>query len=124
MLSTRDKLQAAALTLFVEKGVAETTTREIAAQAGVAEGTIYRHFKSKDELVQDLFESHYLRFGMELDRIRRETPGPIDAKLHAMIAHIAALYDSDATLYRFLLLVQHTALPNIASALSTSPATV
>lgn len=121
---TRERLRAAALSLFVQKGIAESTTRELAAMAGVAEGTIYRHYASKEDLVRDLFEDHYFRFGGELDRIRAETAGGLDAKLGAMIAFMAALYDSDPTLYRFLLLAQHTALPNIATALPTSPASV
>ena len=121
---TRERLCAAALVLFVQKGVAETTTRELAAMAGVAEGTIYRHYKSKEDLVRELFEDHYFRFGGDLDRIRAETAGGFDAKLGAMTAFMASLYDSDPTLYRFLLLAQHTALPNIATALPQSPASV
>jgi AcrR family transcriptional regulator len=121
---TRERLRAAALQLFVKKGVAETTTREIAAAAGVAEGTIYRHYASKDELVHDLFEHNYFRFGRELDRIRRETAGGLPAKLGAMVGFMAQLYDSDPTLYRFLLLAQHTALPSIPSALPEAPASV
>ena len=121
---TRERLRTAALLLFVKKGVAETTTREIAAAAGVAEGTIYRHYASKDELVHQLFEHHYFRFGRELDRVRRETPGGLAAKLGAMVAFMARLYDSDPTLYRFLLLAQHTALPSIPNALPEAPASV
>lgn len=121
---TREKLRAAALNLFVQKGVAETTTRELAAMAGVAEGTIYRHYTSKGDLVSELFEDHYFRFGRELDRIRVETAGGFRAKLGAMIAFMASLYDSDPTLYRFLLLAQHNALPNIAKALPERPASV
>src|SRR5262245_27331620 len=121
---TREKLRAAALSLFVQKGVAETTTRELAALAGVAEGTIYRHYASKEDLVRDLFEGHYFRFGGELDRIRTETAGGLDAKLGAMAAFMASLYDSDPTLYRFLLLAQHTALPNISKSLPERPVSV
>ncbi|WP_284736101.1 TetR/AcrR family transcriptional regulator [Dongia deserti] len=122
-VATRHRLRSAALELFVEKGVAETTTRDLAKKAGIAEGTIYRHFESKDELVRDLFQDHYFRFGAELDRIQRETVGDLDAKLRAMIDYMCRLFDEDATLYRFLLLVQHTALPNIRSA-PTSPAII
>lgn len=121
--TTRRRLRTAALELFVEKGVAETTTRDLAKKAGIAEGTIYRHFESKDELVRDLFQGHYFRFGAELDRIQRESASDIDAKLRAMIDYMCRLFDEDPTLYRFLLLVQHAALPNIRSA-STSPAII
>ncbi|HJT15238.1 MAG TPA: TetR/AcrR family transcriptional regulator [Dongiaceae bacterium] len=122
-VDTRRRLRTAALELFVEQGVVETTTRDLAKRAGIAEGTIYRHFESKDELVRDLFRDHYVRFGAELNRIQAETPGGIDAKLRAMIDFMCRLYDEDPTLYRFLLLVQHAALPNIRSA-PTSPAVI
>jgi len=120
---TRRRLRTAALELFVEQGVVETTTRDLAKKAGIAEGTIYRHFESKDELVRDLFRDHYLRFGADLDRIQAETPGGIDDKLRAMIDFMCRLYDEEPTLYRFLLLVQHTALPNIRTA-PTRPAVI
>lgn len=121
--ATRRRLRTAALELFVEQGVVETTTRDLAKRAGIAEGTIYRHFESKDELVRDLFRDHYVRFGTELNRIQAETPGGIDAQLRAMIDYMCRLYDEEPTLYRFLLLVQHAALPNIRAA-STSPAVI
>lgn len=122
-VATRERLRSAALALFVEQGVAETTTRDLASRAGIAEGTIYRHYKSKDDLVRDLFQDHYVRFGRELDRIQTETPGAVDDKLAAMIAYMCRLFDEDPTLYRFLLLAQHTALPNIRSQ-PTSPSAV
>ena len=112
-VATRRRLRTAALELFVEQGVGETTTRDLAKKAGIAEGTIYRHFESKDELVRDLFQDHYVRFGAELNRIQAETAGGIDAKLRAMVDFMCRLYDEDPTLYRFLLLVQHAALPSI-----------
>lgn len=122
-LATREKLRSAALALFVEQGVAETTTRDLAAKAGIAEGTIYRHYQSKDDLVRDLFQGHYVEFGRALDRIQSETPGTVDAKLRAMIDYMCGLFDEDPTLYRFLLLAQHTALPNIRTQPS-SPLTI
>ena len=51
-VATRERLRSAALSLFVEQGVAETTTRDLAARAGIAEGTIFRVVDSKEELVE------------------------------------------------------------------------
>jgi AcrR family transcriptional regulator len=49
--ATRQKLIRAALELFTTVGFRATTTPEIAAKAEVAEGTIYRHFSGKEELL-------------------------------------------------------------------------
>ncbi|MFD1735086.1 TetR/AcrR family transcriptional regulator [Bacillus salitolerans] len=43
-------IEAAAVT-FAEKGFAATSTSEIAKKAGVAEGTIFRHYKTKKDLL-------------------------------------------------------------------------
>lgn len=50
---TRDRILAAALVLFEERGYDDTTTQQIAAAAGVSEMTLFRHFPSKDRLVGD-----------------------------------------------------------------------
>jgi TetR/AcrR family transcriptional regulator, repressor of fatR-cypB operon len=49
--ATRQKLIRAGLELFTTIGFRATTTPEIAARAGVAEGTIYRHFSGKEDLL-------------------------------------------------------------------------
>ena len=48
--STRERLLAAGLKLLAENGYLGATTREIARAADVTEVTLYRHFRSKDEL--------------------------------------------------------------------------
>jgi AcrR family transcriptional regulator len=54
---TRDRLVRAALELFTTRGYHETTTPLIATRAGVAEGTIYRHFPSKEDLLNEIFRA-------------------------------------------------------------------
>jgi AcrR family transcriptional regulator len=49
----RALLQAAALTLFQEKGFDQTTTADIADRAGVTERTLFRHFPDKKEVLFD-----------------------------------------------------------------------
>lgn len=47
----RQDLAASAMHLFAEKGYEETTVDEIAAAAGVARRTFFRHFRSKEEAI-------------------------------------------------------------------------
>src|SRR3954454_14005489 len=48
------KIIKAAVETFSEKGFAATSTKEIAQKAGVAEGTIFRHYKTKKELLMSI----------------------------------------------------------------------
>ncbi|WP_270262148.1 TetR/AcrR family transcriptional regulator [Lactobacillus panisapium] len=52
--SGKKKVLLAGLKLFSKKGFHATKTAEIAHEAGVSEGTIYKYFKSKDDLLAKL----------------------------------------------------------------------
>jgi TetR/AcrR family transcriptional regulator, fatty acid metabolism regulator protein len=55
--TTRSRaILATASRLFAEKGYSQTTTAEIAREAGVAEGTLFHHFGSKDGIFLTLFD--------------------------------------------------------------------
>lgn len=74
--ATRERLLRAALELYTTTGFLRTTTPALAAQAAVAEGTIYRHFSSKEHLLNEAFRRSQ-RWAMaqleslEGDRVRR-----------------------------------------------------
>jgi AcrR family transcriptional regulator len=48
---TRQRIVEATMSLHDEKGILATSMQDIAARAGVALGTVYRHFPSIDELI-------------------------------------------------------------------------
>jgi len=48
--------------LLIARGYREASMDEIAARVGIAKGTLYQHFPSKEALVQALFEQHVARF--------------------------------------------------------------
>lgn len=54
--TTRDRLLEAARELFTTTGYHATTTPILARRAGVAEGTIYRHFPSKQALLNAAYQ--------------------------------------------------------------------
>ena len=54
---TRQRLIRAALELFTTRGYHDTTTAQIAKKAGIAEGTIYKHFASKQQLLNELYRA-------------------------------------------------------------------
>jgi len=119
---TKEKIKRSALKLFVAQGVDGTGVREIAKVAGITEGAIYRHFKGKDELVWELFNTHHSDYAAQLDALQAAQTG-IAAKLDAMVRGFCRFYDDDETLLRFLLLVQHGQLSKVKDGAMT-PVTV
>jgi AcrR family transcriptional regulator len=107
--ATKQKIDRTALGLFVRQGVAETTIRHIATGAGIAEGTIYRHYESKDALVRSLFSSHYAAFALTLEKLQAREDH-FKAKLDAMIHGFCRFFDEDWELFGFLLVTQHEQL--------------
>jgi AcrR family transcriptional regulator len=110
--ATKTRISRAALALFVEKGVAETTVRDIAAAADVAEGTLYRHFTGKDELAWELYATNFAAFAGELDRRQREKD-KLAGKLGVMVQHFCTFFDQDPVLFSYLLLAQHDFLKRV-----------
>ncbi|NYB51077.1 MAG: TetR/AcrR family transcriptional regulator [Methanobacteriaceae archaeon] len=55
MKEKEQKILNSALSLFVEKGFHGTSTAEIARTAGVATGTLFHYFKTKEELIDQLY---------------------------------------------------------------------
>lgn len=56
MNKTKRKIFEASMRLFAEKGYDATSIEEITATVGVAKGTLYYHFSSKEEIFQFLVE--------------------------------------------------------------------
>lgn len=116
---TKELIAHTALHLFVEKGITETTIRDIAGAAGIAEGTLYRHYESKDQLAWELFSTNYLAFARELDRLQEEYETLKD-KLTAMIRQFCAFFDRDPVLFSYLLLAQHAQLKKVTPEMETA----
>jgi AcrR family transcriptional regulator len=119
---TKSRLERAALTLFVARGVAETTTKEIAMAASVAEGTIYRYFPSKEQLALDLFLRHHQGLAEALAEAQRLAKG-LRAKIEAIVRCYCEWADRDWTLFAYHLLNQHSFLIQVPDGMA-NPVTV
>ncbi|MEO7003097.1 MAG: helix-turn-helix domain-containing protein [Ktedonobacterales bacterium] len=77
----------AAEELFLERGFYETSIDDIAARVGIAKGTVYLHFPSKEELVLALFDKGRQYFLACLDTILSSAETPPD-KLRAVLEQV------------------------------------
>lgn len=109
--NARPKIERAALKLFIAEGVDAATTREIADEAGVSEGALYRHYKGKDELALALFmETHNRLAGMMQEAF--EAPGSIEDKIHNAVTAYCQLADEDWLLFSFHLVSLNKFIPH------------
>ncbi len=103
---TKQLIDETALSLFVEKGVTATTIKDIAGTAKIAEGTIYRHYDSKNDLAWELFAKNIVELALKLDRCQ-EKHLTLKDKLAAIIGLVCSSHDTDPVLFRYLLLDHH-----------------
>lgn len=100
--STSDKILLAAIDLMAEKGYNGTTTKEIAAYAGVNEVTLFRHFGSKQKLLEAAFDRFH--YAEEMTKLFRER---LIGDLHADLLLISRTYHRMMNRNRKLLEIAH-----------------
>ena len=90
IVPTRQRLEQAAQELIEEGGYGATSVAAIAQRAGVAAGTLYRHFASKEELFVEVFRSVCAREerAMRLAAQEMSSAGAV-ARLEAVLATFA-----------------------------------
>ncbi|GGB59265.1 TetR/AcrR family transcriptional regulator [Henriciella pelagia] len=109
--SAKPRIERAALKLFVHDGFDAATTREIANEAGVSEGALYRHYKGKDELALSLFMTIHNRLGVML-RDALASEGTIEQRIYRAVEAYCQLADEDWLLFSFHLVSLNRYLPN------------
>ncbi|GGZ66636.1 TetR family transcriptional regulator [Streptomyces subrutilus] len=88
--ATRQKLYEAAVTLIAEKGFSATTVEEIAERAGVAKGTVYYNFASKNDLFEELLRHGVGLLTASLRTAAEETEARGGSRVEALDAMIRA----------------------------------
>lgn len=108
MTDKKRRIVEAAIHCFAENGFAATATNTIARRAGVAEGTIFRHFATKKDLlvrlVRPLFAHSLLPLALEeLREESRRATGGLRGLMKTMMMNRLALADRYAPLVRILI---------------------
>ena len=81
-MDTKEKILKTALKLFVEKGFAEVSISDLIQEVGIAKGGFYHHFKSKDQLINDIIEKVIFPYLEDIIKCIDECQGSTKEKLH------------------------------------------
>ena len=106
---TRQHLVRAALDLFTTQGYHPTTTPQIARKAGIAEGTIYRHFPGKQQLLNELYRGA-ARWATRLVREADGAPGTPREKLARLAVLLVAGAAREPAVVRLFFFQDHDPL--------------
>ena len=80
-MEVKDKILETSLNLFYKYGIKAITMDDIAKEMGISKKTIYRFFKEKDDIVNQLSETELKKNQQMMDEMRKQANDPI----HEMI---------------------------------------
>ena len=77
--------------IFADRGIANTTVRDIGSKVGILSGSLYYHFRSKDDMVLELLERHLRIFVDEHNAViqGREPLDALRASVRLAVHHSA-----------------------------------
>jgi len=87
----RERILRAAIDVFAQSGYFNAKVSEIARAAGVADGTIYLYFDSKEDLLISVFREHTRNYLQSLERDLANVKGPEERMRIAIRHHLEAL---------------------------------
>src|SRR5690349_5835993 len=98
----REQIVAIAAAVFARKGVANATVRDIADEAGILSGSLYHHFESKDQIIEEVMRPALIQRRDMVQEIASRNLDPVTA-LKEMLAEnvrLAALEPLVTTILR------------------------
>jgi TetR/AcrR family transcriptional regulator, fatty acid metabolism regulator protein len=98
----RRQILDAAIRVFARQGFHATRVSDIADEAGVAYGLVYHYFRSKDEVLNELFAERWSLLLSAIEETDREGETP-RAKLAAVAAFIVDSYRHDPELMKVII---------------------
>jgi len=97
----REKIIEAAIKMFSQQGSTSTTMQEIAEEAGVGKGTLYRYFENKEDLVSSLISFGFKEITEELES-KVVNIEKTETKLRKVIETQLEFYNQHRNFCRFL----------------------
>jgi TetR/AcrR family transcriptional regulator, cholesterol catabolism regulator len=95
-MKRRDELLALAATMIAERGLRATTVRDIADRAGILSGSLYHHFSSKEEMVDEVLRGFLDWLFVRYQEIIDTEPNPLERLKGLFMASFEAIEDHHA----------------------------
>jgi len=95
-VSRREELLELAAAMFAERGLRATTVRDIADSAGILSGSLYHHFSSKEEMVDEVLRGFLDWLFQRYEQIVATEPNPLERLKGLFMASFEAIEDRHA----------------------------
>ena len=95
-VSRRDELLDLAATMFAQRGLRATTVRDIADSAGILSGSLYHHFKSKEQMVEEVLRDFLDWLFARYQEIVDTEPNPLERLKGLFMTSFEAIEDRHA----------------------------
>lgn len=92
----RNELLALAATMFAQRGLRATTVRDIADSAGILSGSLYHHFSSKEEMVDEVLRGFLDWLFSRYEQIVATEPNPLERLKGLFMASFEAIENRHA----------------------------
>ena len=95
----QEQILQAALDLAGKEGVCKLSIAGIAERVGIVPSALYRHFKSKDEVLDGILELLIKRLFDNVSYVRKQTREPLKRLEILLIRHVRLLSENPSILY-------------------------
>lgn len=98
----RQSIQQAVIRLMCRDGLKSVTMERVAQETGIAKGTVYLHYRDKQELLEAVKESALAPLSVKLHDIL-ESDAPPERRLRSFVLRYLTYFDENRELFRILL---------------------
>lgn len=99
----REVILNAAIKVFAEKGYYSCRTRDISGEAGVAYGSLYHYFKSKEEILLSIYRENWDFLIRHMEKINQTVVDPTE-KLLSVFDFIFRSYQRNPNLMKIIIM--------------------
>ena len=83
-----EEILAAARALFLEHGIENVSTRQLATRVGISQTALYVYFKNKEQMLDKLVEGAFRKLGETMKALEARSVGPLDYLTQALPAYV------------------------------------